>query len=302
MTKKVLVTGYSGFVGSHLVSLLLDEGYVVIGLSNNGNQNIKHENFTPVSCDITNKSKVEEVVNKYAPQHIYHLAGLAKPNTDQTQEFYDVNFYGALNVLEAAKKSGSKVLLISTAYVYGTSKASITENHNLGPVNHYGVSKAASELLGNTYSLEGQEVVVARPFNHTGVGQITSYLVPSLLKQIHDINAGLTEPIIQLGNLDSVRDFTDVRDVVKAYVLLMNKGVSGEVYNISSGKGTSVQELFDLVCELANKPLKLEVKNFLKRKTDISYLVGNPSKINEQIGWYPEIPFAQTLKDILGSF
>jgi GDP-4-dehydro-6-deoxy-D-mannose reductase len=298
----VLVTGASGFVGPYLIEHLLFKGYKVIALSYRNSLRIDSNNLIVEQCDITNKDALLNLVQQYKPSKIFHLAGLTKPNSEDTIGFYDVNFYGTLNLLESAKRINASVLLVSSAYVYAKSNSIIDEEHPVKPLNHYGVSKSASEMLGSIFANDGLKVVIARPFNHTGSNQEIHFLVPSLLYQVYLINKGLKEPVISIGNLDSIRDFTDVRDVVKAYTLILDKGTSGDVYNVCSGLGWSVKELYEKAISYCNQTVTLEVKKILKRSADISYLVGNPIKTKEIIGWESDITLDKTFESIISSF
>jgi len=272
---KALVTGAGGFVGKYLIAHLHTLGYTVYAGYRRKEINVHPDGVISVLLDITNRNKVDELINEIQPDEIYHLAAIAHPKFKVIQSFYEVNLQGSLNILEAAKKVNSAVLIISSAYVYGRYKDAIKETFPLTPINHYGISKAAADMLGYSYALQGGKVVRARPFNHSGPGQLSTYLLPTLVNQLAKIEMGLLPPIIKLGNLDSVRDFMDVRDVVKTYPLLLKYGTNGDAYNVCSGQAVSVRELFDLITNLSTVKVKLEIEEFRKRKTDIPYLVGD---------------------------
>ena len=193
-------------------------------------------------------------------------------------------------------------MIVSSAYVYGRYDSPIKENYQLVPVNHYGISKATADMLGYSYALQGGRTVIARPFNHSGPGQLPTYLLPTLVQQLTKIEMRLLPPIIKLGNLDSVRDFTDVRDIVRAYPLLLKHGNNGNAYNVCSGQSISVSALFDLIANQSAVKLKLEIETFRKRKTDIPYLVGDASKLHALIDWKPEITLEKTIADMLNHF
>jgi GDP-4-dehydro-6-deoxy-D-mannose reductase len=169
----------------------------------------------------------------------------------------------------------------------------------LCPVNHYGVSKAAADMLGYNYALGGLRVVRARPFNHSGPGQSPDFLLPTLIEQFAEIRAGRREPTIYLGNLESVRDLSDVRDVVRAYRLILRNGRPGEAYNVGTGHGVSVRELFELVRREADVEVQLRVEPSRVRATDIPYLVANPGKARRELGWEARIPLEQTIREML---
>lgn len=299
---KALVTGASGFVGKYLVAYLHALGYLVYAGSRNRETTIHPEGVISFSLDITDENKVEEQIREIKPDEIYHLAAIAHPISKNIQPFYDVNFQGTLNILEAARKINSAVLVVSSAYAYGCYNIPIKENFQLAPVNHYGISKAGADMLGYSYALQGEKVVRVRPFNHSGPEQLPTYLLPTLVNQLAKIEMGVLSPTIKLGNLDAVRDFMDVRDVVRTYPLLLKHGINGEAYNVCSGKPISVKELFDLVASLSSVKVKLEIEEFRKRKTDISYLVGDTSKLRTLIDWKPEIELEETIRDMLNHY
>lgn len=305
MTRQVpraLVTGASGFAGPFLVEHLLEHGYEVIAGAH-GPPNTLLEEVQTVSLDITDKEALRRIIAEAAPDEVYHLAGLTRPASGAVEEFYAVNFGGALNLLEAVREEAPEagVLLVGSAYAYARSDHPLSEDHPFGPVNHYGVSKASADLLGGSYSLQGLRVVNARPFNHSGPGQSPDFLLPTLVEQFVEIKAGRREPVVRLGNLDSVRDLSDVRDVVRAYRLALQKGESGEAYNVGSGRGISVREIFDLVGQAAGVEVELKVESSRLRATDIPYLVADTSKTREKLGWEAETPLETTVHDMLDS-
>ena len=229
----------------------------------------------------------------------YHLAGITRPALDLVTSFYKVNLHGTLNILEAAQVVQARVLVVSSAYVYGRQDQLLTEEVALEPVNHYGASKAAGDLAAKSYALGGLQVVRVRPFNHSGPGQTPDFVLPTLVSQVARIEAGQAPPVLKLGNLNAVRDFSDVRDVVRAYPLLLERGQNGEVYNLGSGVGTSVRDLAERVMSLSKVPVTLEVEPSRIRSTDIPFLVGDVSKARDAIDWEPQYPLKQTLRDML---
>jgi len=296
---KAFVTGAGGFVGKYLVTHLQTLGYTVYAGCRNGKKQDFSDEVIPVSLDVTNKNAVNQIIREIKPSEVYHLAAISHPASNNFHAFYEVNLQGTLNILEAAKSIDCAILIVSSAYVYGRYDSLIKEDFQLEPVNHYGVSKAAADMLAYSYALQGQRVIRVRPFNHSGPGQPPSFLLPTLVEQLSKIEAGLVPPVIKLGNLDSVRDFMDVRDVVRAYPLLLKHGANGAAYNLCSGQATSVQQLFDLICDLSSVDITLEVESFRKRQTDIPYLVGDASKIKSVIDWRREIELKVTIGDML---
>ena len=295
----VLITGGGGFVGGYLRAHLeaLGErvwtGVVRDGVYDDapGDQRVK--------LDVRDGAAVRAVFAELQPREVYHLAGVTRPTLGQLTDFYGVNFQGTLNVLEAAAEVGAAVLVVSSAYVYGAQTGASAETTLPSPVNHYGASKLAAEFASFPYALSGGRVVRVRPFNHVGPGQSPDFLLPTLVQQLARIEAGQAEPTLKLGNLSSVRDFTDVRDVVQAYPKLLREGESGEVYNLASGCGVSVKELAGLVLARAQREVKLEVEPARVRSTDIPELVGDAGKAHAEVGWRPTISLGTTLDEML---
>ena len=302
-----LVTGASGFAGPYLARHLRQLGYDVVCGSHLPEARAAgpdpSQDHTWVDLDVTDREGLRRVVAEARPDEVYHLAGLTRPTSGRTEEFYRVNFGGALNLLETVREDApeTRVLLVGSAYAYGRVDRPISETQSLEPVNHYGVSKAAADLLGFSYALEGIHVVRARPFNHTGPHQSPDFVLPSLVQQFAEIGAGECEPTVSLGNLDSVRDFSDVRDIVRGYKLALQKGRNGEAYNLASGEGVSVREIFDLVSAEAGIEAGLTVEPTRTRATDIPYLVADVSKASEELEWGAQIPLKQTIREMLGA-
>ena len=293
---KALLTGSSGFVGPYLARHLKTRGYEVWGGSLSKRAS---DDYQAVFLDVTQAAQVEQVIGETAPDEIYHLAGITRPALDSVRAFYDVNLYGTLNVLGAAQKVQASVLVVSSAYVYGRHDEVLTEETQLRPVNPYGSSKAAGDLAAIGYALDGLQVVRVRPFNHSGPGQSPDFLLPTLVSQLARIEAGQAPPVLKLGNLNTVRDFSDVRDVVRAYPLLLEHGQNGEVYNLASGVGTSVRELAEQVMSLSKVPVQLETEPSRVRSTDIPFLVGDASKTRDATGWTLDYTLEKTLQDML---
>lgn len=298
---RALITGASGFAGPYLIHHLLKHGYdeVVAGVHG-------PEARTPTGCrridlDVTDREALRSIVAQTKPDEVYHLAGLTRPASGAIEDFHQVNFGGALNLLEAVREAAPEaaVLLVGSAYAYGKVDHPIAESEPLDPVNHYGVSKAAADMLGRSYALEGLNVVRARPFNHSGPGQSPDFVLPTLVRQFARITAGGRDPVVRLGNLDSVRDLSDVRDVVRGYRLALREGRSGEAYNFGSGRGTSVRELFETVLREAAVEVELVTETPRQRPADIPFLVADAGKAREKLGWEAAIPLEQTVRDML---
>jgi GDP-4-dehydro-6-deoxy-D-mannose reductase len=296
----VLVTGASGFAGPYLIEHLMGEGYdVVAGV--HGSKLRSSLGCEQRGLDVTNRGEVGRMISELQPDHIYHLAGLTRPVSGTVNDFYEVNFGGALNLLEAVREHCPEagVLLVGSAYAYGRVSYPIAETEPFNPVNHYGVSKASADLLSYGYALQGLRVVRARPFNHSGPTQNPDFVLPSLVEQFTEIKAGKRDPVVHLGNTESVRDFSDVRDVVQGYRLALQRGVSGNAYNFGSSRGVSVLGLFELVSEEAGVEVKLRIEASRMRSTDIPILVSDSSKAREELGWAARIPLRRTVRDML---
>ena len=295
-----LVTGASGFAGSYLIEHLIGEGYeVVAGVY--GPKICSSLEYKQQRLDMTDWDEVRGTISKLQPDEVYHLAGLTRPALGAVHDFYRVNFGGALNLLEAVRghHPESRVLLVGSAYAYGRLDHPIAETEPFDPVNHYGVSKASADLLGRSYALQGLRVVRVRPFNHSGPAQGPDFVLPSLVKQFAEIKVGEREPVVHLGNTESVRDFSDVRDVVRGYHLALKRGISGAAYNLGSGRGRSVLELFGLVSEEAEVEVELSITASRVRPMDIPFLVADASKAREELGWEAKIPLRRTVRDML---
>ncbi len=291
----VLITGGSGFVGGYLRAHLENLGeHVWSGVLGGAAEDDRR-----VKLDVRDDAAVRAVFRALQPREVYHLAGVTHPALGQLSDFYEVNVRGTLNIMEAAAEVGAAVLVVSSAYVYGAQPGLLDETAPLKPVNHYGSSKAAAEFATLPYALAGAQVMRVRPFNHVGPGQAPDFLLPTLVQQLARIEAGQSEPTLKLGNLSSVRDFTDVRDVVRAYPKLLRKGESGEVYNLASGRGVSVQELVDKVLARARREVKLMSEPARVRATDIPELVGDAGKARAAVDWTPDIPLDRTLEEML---
>lgn len=298
---KALVTGVNGFVGSYLSEYLKRNGYDAFGIDKNI-ENISNKNNFRV--DITNFNRVYEVVDKIKPDYIFHLAAISSVKLGKRfpELAFKVNVDGTKNIMEAIVKSkiDASILITSTADVYGVPKKTpITEDHPINPISTYAKSKLEQERIALKYFKDKNfKVIVSRSFTHTGPRQPESFVCSDFAKQMAEIEKG-KEPIIHVGNLDVKRDFSDVRDIVRAYVLALQKCKPGEIYNICSEKAYSIEEIVKILLSFSKIKIKVKQEKQRMRKNDIPLLLGDCSKFKNLTGWKPEIPFEKTLKDLL---
>lgn len=290
----ILITGAQGFVGRHLTAHLEACGDEVVGVDR------EHG-----GVDITDADAVRRLVADVAPTAIYHLAGWADVggSWQHPVEAFRVNAEGTLNVLGAAVEVGvGRVLAVSSADVYGKvdpSELPLTEDSPLRPASPYAASKVAADYLGlQAWLGRGLPVLRVRAFNHLGPGQTDKFVAPALASRIARAERDGGD-VLPIGDLSARRDFTDVRDVVRAYRLLMLHGQPGEVYNVCSGVDLAVQDLADQLLAQARIPLRFETDPALLRPVEVPVLRGSHQRLSEATGWQPEIPIAQTLTDLL---
>lgn len=289
---RALVTGATGFVGGWLRAHLEDMGDEVL--------------VPGAGFDVTEAATVREAVTRARPHAVYHLAGLAHVGRswDEPEVFFEVNASGTLHVLDAVRRCRPppRVLLVSSAEVYGRVKPDqlpLGEHAPLQPVSPYAASKAAAEMLGLQAHL-GWEVPVirVRPFNHVGPGQSATFVVPALAGRILEAKRTGARAL-RTGNLSPRRDFTDVRDVVRAYRLLVVRGEVGEAYNVCSGGDVAVEELVRRMLTLTGTDLEVEPAPELMRPVDVPVLRGDPSRLRAATGWEPAVPLEESLRSVV---
>jgi GDP-4-dehydro-6-deoxy-D-mannose reductase len=300
---KILVTGACGFVGRHLINELTSNGHEVIGLDI-GSTPAWLTPSTYISADITNGEATDKAVNDAHADACIHLAAWAfvPSGIGDPAKIFDINLAGTTHVLEAFRKTASKarILFISTSHVYGmrTRSAPIHEDELLGPDTFYAISKAAADQICLLYAKQYKmNVLVARPHNHIGPGQSPKFAIASFARQVAAIRNGAT-PAMKVGNLDNRRDFTDVRDIVRAYRLLIEKGNVGKAYNIASCHEVRVGDVLTRLCELAGVKPDISRDPAFYRPLDENPTL-NTDRIRHDTGWTPIIPLDQTLSDIL---
>jgi len=308
---RALVTGAGGFVGGHLCAYLLAHtDWELLGTVYPGP--VEDPRPDPrlrlVRADLRPPQEVMDLIAPFAPDVVFHLAAQSVPSASLADpwETLENNIHAQLNVLEAVRRLDrpARVLVIGSNEEYGRSRPEdlpLTEESPLRPTNPYAVSKVAQDLMGLQYHLAyGVEAVRLRPFNHTGPRQSPRFVVPAFAAQIARIERGLQRPVMQVGNLDVSRDFTDVRDIVRAYYLAAVEGEPGEVYNLASGRPRSVRRLLEGLLALSEVQVRVEVDPDRYRPADVPVVYGSASKFHRLTGWEPEIPFDQTLRDVLG--
>jgi GDP-4-dehydro-6-deoxy-D-mannose reductase len=292
---KAVVTGSHGFVGPHLVAHLEASGDSVIGLD--------RQRTDPF--DVTDYARVREHLRDIRPEVVYHLAALSHvgESWENPTESFRVNAEGTLNVLRScAELHTERVVVVLSSEEYGhvdEADLPITEDAPLRPVTPYGATKCAADLLTlQAFLGDGLATVRVRPFGHTGPGQSPRFVVPALASRIAHAERDDVDRI-PVGSLDAVRDISDVRDVVRAYRLLAERGEPGDVYNVCSGTGVSVQEIADRLLDRAERPIKLVTDPDLVRPVDVARMVGSNAKLRAATGWSPEVSLDQTVADVL---
>lgn len=308
-----LITGVTGFVGSHLAELLIKKGEKVIGITRwrSSLKNIEEfkDKLELLECDLKDLSSVVSVLKKVKPDYIYHLAAQSyvPASFANPKETVEDNIIGTLNILEAIRILAQKPIIhiCSTSDVYGEIKNNeipISEDNPLRPVSPYAISKAAADLMARGYFLSyGINTIRTRAFNITGPRRGEVFAESSFAKQIAEIEKGLRKPGIKVGNLKSVRTFADVRDIARAYWLVVRRGKPGEVYNIAGDATISIKKILDILISSSSMARKIKVKidPALFRLVDSMSKIPNDSKFRKISGWEPQIPIQKSLEDLL---
>lgn len=296
-TGRLLVTGAGGFVGQHVAAAVASGGFgadaVLVP--------------APPGWDLRDPAAVMALVQQSRPDSVLHLAAqsFVPRSFDDPRETFEINVMGTLNLLEALRSTGfsGRFVYASSGDVYGRvpeAELPVDERRMPEPRNPYAASKVAAEQLCLQWQRsEGLDVVVARPFNHVGPGQDARFVLPSLARQIVEIAEGRRAPVIEAGDIDTTRDFTDVRDVVAAYAALLARGVSGSTYLIGSGVERKVRDLLEIMCRLARASASIAQDAAKMRPAEQRRMVADASLLQRDTGWHPSIPMEQTLSDIL---
>jgi GDP-4-dehydro-6-deoxy-D-mannose reductase len=306
---RILVTGAHGFAGTHLLSELARSGAheITAGIYGPVDRAVDAAGVRWVSLDITSDESTRAAIRACQPERIYHLAGQASVGESfrTPQQTWEVNATGTLRVLEALRLEGltsSRLLLTSSAEVYGAvapADQPVNEQAPLRPLTPYGASKAAAEMVAVQFARSAMaEVVIARSFNHIGPGQDERFVLPSFARQLVCIRRGAAEPELRVGSLDVRRDFLDVRDGVRGYMAIMERGEPGEAYNVCSGESLLLGDVVRRLVELSRTGAKLVVDPDRVRAVDIPTLSGDSSRLRS-LGWAPRVPLDETLEDLL---
>lgn len=308
---KALVTGISGFVGSHMAEYLLSKNVEVVGTIRQRSRmdHIQHivKDINLVECELRDPFSVEALIERERPDLIFHLAAQSFVPTSWNSPADTIynNVAGQINIFESVRRFqlDCKIQIACSSEEYGhveQDEVPIKETNPLRPLSPYAVSKTAQEYLGYQYFKSyGLNVVQTRTFNHTGPRRGENFVTSNFSKQIAEIEAGKKPPVIYVGNLLAKRDFTDVRDVVRAYWLALEKGEPGETYNIATNKCYTIGEVLQLLLTLSKVQIEIQQDPARMRPSDVEILLGDYSKFHAKTGWKPEIPFHKTMEDLL---
>lgn len=304
---KALIIGGAGFVGSYLINHLYHDCKWKVAVTKLENEIIEEHYVTKYNLDILNKEAIHQVLKEVRPDYIFHLAAqssvaLSWKNPALT---IDVNIKGSINVLDAIRELdyNPRILLIGSGEEYGhilPEETPITESNHTRPGNIYAATKTCQNMLGKIYSDAYQmDIIMVRAFNHIGPKQSPIFVVADFCKQVAEIEKGLREPVIKVGNLRAKRDFTDVRDVVRAYSLLIQKGTAGETYNVGNGEAIKIEELLQKILSFSTANIKIETDLTKLRPIDVPIIEADISKLQDCTGWKRKISLEQTIMETL---
>lgn len=302
MNRSVLIFGVSGFAGRYLAEEFHTHGYDVIGSDLFRSDSVPdHVDF--YGCDLLDGANVEDIISKVKPTHIVNLAAISSVGLSWKipQKTVAVNVEGTINILEAARKCSEppKILLIGSSEEYEISDKPLNENAPLNANNPYGISKMMQEQFSDIYRKRfGMKIYHVRSFNHTGIGQPDSFVIPSWCRQVAEISMSGKCGVMRVGNLDVMRDFSDVRDVVCAYRMVIESDDYETVYNIGSGKAILLRELLNYIVSLSEHPIEIQTDPELFRPADNPFICCDNGLIFEKLGWKPEFNIFETVKVI----
>jgi GDP-4-dehydro-6-deoxy-D-mannose reductase len=306
---RVLITGVSGFVGGHVVDLVREQApsAEVFGLDSRPGNRARALGIEVLKADLQDPVSVRAVLDQVRPDRLVHLAAQSSPQRswEDPGGTLKTNLLGLLHLLEAARTLSlePRLLVVGSAEEYGLvepHEIPLREEAPLRPASPYAVSKVAQGFLALQYALSlGLPIVRTRTFHHTGPRRGEQFAESSFARQLAEIEAGRRPPRLQVGNLEAVRDFTDVRDVARAYWALLDRGAPGEVYNVCSGRGVKMGELLEELVALSGLKVEIHADPSLLRPLDVPMLVGDPSRLRAATGWQASIPLSRTLRDLL---
>ncbi len=309
---KILITGVAGFVGRHLCSYLAgDDNNKIIGVDHdfkdfnpdNYGQKVELE-----KVGLTDRQKVFNVIKKFKPDQVYHLAAQSSVSHswENPVETFRINVFGSINILEGMRNfcHNCRILVVCTAEEYGETEGedrAIDENYMIYPQNPYAISKSALDFFSSVYfKAYGLPVFISRSFNHIGPGQSEKFVASDFARQIALIEKGDRPPVIKVGNIDVYRDFLDVRDAVKAYYYIVNKGTCGQVYNVCSGEKRKISDILDILISMSKiKEIRVEIDRIKFRAIDVKIIYGNNNKLKTHTGWTRDYSIKESLEDTL---
>jgi GDP-4-dehydro-6-deoxy-D-mannose reductase len=291
----IVITGATGFVGAHLTRRLQQVSPASPAPEIHG--------WSSRTVNLLDAAVVDDAIKRARPRQVYHLAGASHVGESwkRSTDHLAIHVRGTHHLLEAVRRHAPecRVIIVSSGLVYRPQTEPLTEESPIGPSSPYALSKIAEEQVAqHAAALDGLHVIIARPFNHIGPGQSDRFAPPNFAKQIAEIEAG-AEPTITIGNLDTRRDFTDVRDVVNAYVAMMAHGADGRIYNVCSGVATPIRAILDELIGMARVAVQLETDSTRLRPNDVPYMAGSAARLTAETGWRPEISLHTTLADTL---
>ncbi|MBI3958154.1 MAG: GDP-mannose 4,6-dehydratase [Chloroflexi bacterium] len=310
---RALITGIAGFAGSALAQLLLDEADVEIhGVVHRHDWRIRavRAQLHLHKGDLRNSSWVDEMIQQVQPDLLLHLAAWSDVGGSWAQPWvaYELNIHCQLNLLEAVRRfaPACRVLVVGSNEVYGRVQPEdlpVDEETPFRPNSPYGVSKIAQDMMGYQYWCNyGLPIVRVRSFNNIGPGQADDFVASAFARQIAEIEAGQREPVLRVGNLEAVRDFTDVRDVVAAYWLVAQRGAVGAVYNVGTGQGYSIQTILEILLGMSNAPIQVEQDPSRLRPSDVPAMICDNRRLVAATGWQPRVDLRRTLQDVLDAW
>lgn len=305
--KKALIIGGAGFVGHYLARHLHNDKGWEVGVTKLPAEKPDLPFADILDLDILDPAATSELLCSFMPNYIFHLAAQSSAalSWKMPAMTVDINIKGTVNVLEAVRllEYKPRMLIIGSSEEYGKvteAECPISEHNEIRPGNIYAVTKICQEMIGKLYfEAYCMEVIATRSFNHFGPGQSPVFVVADFCKQAAEIESGKRQPILKVGNLAAKRDFTDVRDVVRAYALLNERGTAGEVFNVGTGRSIAIQEIVDIIIKQSRTEITVEKDPEKFRPLDVTLNIADISKLNEATGWLPEIPLEITIADTL---